>query len=511
MCLLIAPADGRVILIQDVAHEPLYLHGPAKQVSIFLSPLNVHVNRIPADGVIEFDQYVPGEYLVAWHEKASEKNERSQLGLVHPSGHRVLFKQIAGAIARRIVYHARVGDAVKAGAALRHRPLRLAHGHPRAAVGRAAGGHWRHHGGRARRSWAASPPAATAWPPAPRTTPPQPSPPSDGPDPAPPRPSRDGPPPPPHPPGGGAVVLHAHEPVLRLSGRGADSRGAVRERVLARRARRRVRPFRRHDGAPDGLAVGLWRRTRLARRRRLVRARAVVPRLRLRPLRGGPARHRRLLAARALRGRAPGPLQRPLRRREEDELHRPPHPDAGGHGRGARAQRRAPRLPVLQPGRPQPADSGRRRVGAADGVHDPVRFGPAPDGRPTSAPIRGGRFSTPSACSSWSCCKRKACSSRSRPTSARAWASPCGALCASCAPARPPPPPSLRAPPPDRVHRTAPYPHHAPAFHPRPAGQGHPPRPRHARLSGGRERPHGQGGRHAASTPRTPRGRRARP
>ena len=113
--LLLAPADGRVVVVADVAYEPLYLKGPAKQVSIFLSPLNVHVNRVPADGLVEFDRYVPGEYLVAWHEKASEKNERSQLGLVHPSGTRVLFKQIAGAIARRIVYHIGVGDRVKAG------------------------------------------------------------------------------------------------------------------------------------------------------------------------------------------------------------------------------------------------------------------------------------------------------------------------------------------------------------------------------------------------------------
>jgi phosphatidylserine decarboxylase len=113
--LILAPADGKVVLVEAVAHEPLYLCGPAKQVSIFLSPLNVHVNRIPADGVIEFDQYVSGDYLVAWHPKASEKNERSQLGLLHPSGTRILFKQIAGAVARRIVYHVRVGDHVEAG------------------------------------------------------------------------------------------------------------------------------------------------------------------------------------------------------------------------------------------------------------------------------------------------------------------------------------------------------------------------------------------------------------
>ncbi len=111
---IMSPADGKVLLIDEI-EEPLYFHGPALKISIFLSPLNVHVNRIPTDGFIEFDEYVSGDYLVAWHEKASELNERSQLGLLHPSGHKVLFKQIAGAVARRIVYHITVGDQVKLG------------------------------------------------------------------------------------------------------------------------------------------------------------------------------------------------------------------------------------------------------------------------------------------------------------------------------------------------------------------------------------------------------------
>ena len=111
---ILSPADGKVLKIIDI-DEPLYHKGPAKQISIFLSPLNVHVNRIPSTGVIEYDEYVPGDYLVAWHEKASELNERSQLGLRHPSGEKVLFKQIAGAVARRIVYHVTVGDSVKVG------------------------------------------------------------------------------------------------------------------------------------------------------------------------------------------------------------------------------------------------------------------------------------------------------------------------------------------------------------------------------------------------------------
>ena len=112
--LLLAPADGKVVVVEEV-DEPLYLKGRARQVSIFLSPLNVHVNRAPADGVIEYDEYVAGEYLVAWHPKASEKNERSQLGLRHPTGLKILFKQIAGAVARRVVYHVTVGDTLQAG------------------------------------------------------------------------------------------------------------------------------------------------------------------------------------------------------------------------------------------------------------------------------------------------------------------------------------------------------------------------------------------------------------
>lgn len=112
--LLLAPADGKVVEIVTEA-EPLYLKGPAQRVSIFLSPLNVHVNRSPADGVVEYARYVPGEYLVAWHPKASEKNERSEVGIRHPSGTKIFFKQIAGAVARRIVYDAPLGKQMKAG------------------------------------------------------------------------------------------------------------------------------------------------------------------------------------------------------------------------------------------------------------------------------------------------------------------------------------------------------------------------------------------------------------
>jgi phosphatidylserine decarboxylase len=114
--LLLSPADGTVVEVVEGEEEPLYLKGEATRVSIFLSPLNVHVNRTPAAGQIEYERYVPGDYLVAWHPKASTKNERSDLGLRHDAtGTKVLFKQIAGAVARRIVYHLREGDRVTAG------------------------------------------------------------------------------------------------------------------------------------------------------------------------------------------------------------------------------------------------------------------------------------------------------------------------------------------------------------------------------------------------------------
>jgi phosphatidylserine decarboxylase len=111
---VLAPADGKVLSIEEI-DEPLYLNGRARKISIFLSPLDVHVNRIPVDGIVEFVRYVPGDYLVAWHPKASEKNERSEIGVRHPSGSKVLFKQIAGAVARRIVFNLSEGDTVEAG------------------------------------------------------------------------------------------------------------------------------------------------------------------------------------------------------------------------------------------------------------------------------------------------------------------------------------------------------------------------------------------------------------
>jgi phosphatidylserine decarboxylase len=112
--LVVAPADGEIVLIQNV-RESEYLGGDGVQVSIFMSPLNVHVNRYPMSGRVGYYRHIPGEYLVAFDEKSSARNERTLIGLEQP-GRRILFKQIAGFIARRIVADVRVGEEVVAGA-----------------------------------------------------------------------------------------------------------------------------------------------------------------------------------------------------------------------------------------------------------------------------------------------------------------------------------------------------------------------------------------------------------
>lgn len=112
--LIIAPADGKVVLIRDT-HEGEYMNKEVKQISIFLSPLNVHVNRVPVQGTIEYVKYYPGKYLMAWEDHASEENERAHFGVHHPGGTKLFFKQITGFLARRIVYHIKKGDNVKAG------------------------------------------------------------------------------------------------------------------------------------------------------------------------------------------------------------------------------------------------------------------------------------------------------------------------------------------------------------------------------------------------------------
>ncbi|MGM0739225.1 MAG: phosphatidylserine decarboxylase family protein [Bacteroidota bacterium] len=111
---ILAPADGRVISIKTVREET-YLEGNAKQVTIFLSLADIHVNRYPMSGVVEHVAYFPGKYLVAWHPKASELNERAEFGILHPSGVRLFYRQITGLVARRIVFYTKKGDEVKAG------------------------------------------------------------------------------------------------------------------------------------------------------------------------------------------------------------------------------------------------------------------------------------------------------------------------------------------------------------------------------------------------------------
>ena len=111
---IVSPADGKVLLIKEI-EDNIYINGPALQLSIFLSVFNVHVNRIPVAGRVEYCRYVPGDYLVAWHPKSSEKNERTEIGVQHRGGCKVLFKQIAGAVARRIVYYVKEGDDVALG------------------------------------------------------------------------------------------------------------------------------------------------------------------------------------------------------------------------------------------------------------------------------------------------------------------------------------------------------------------------------------------------------------
>jgi phosphatidylserine decarboxylase len=111
--LVIAPADGEVILIRDV-EEDEYLKGPAVQVSIFMSPLNVHVNRYPINGTVRYFRYFPGEFLVAFDDKSSSRNERTHIGVENGTT-KVLFKQIAGFVARRIVAPVKEGDRAVAG------------------------------------------------------------------------------------------------------------------------------------------------------------------------------------------------------------------------------------------------------------------------------------------------------------------------------------------------------------------------------------------------------------
>ena len=106
---VLASADGKIVVIEEV-EETEYFHDKRIQVSIFMSPLNVHVNRYPVSGEVTYTKYHPGKYLVAWHPKSSLLNERSTVVLKAPNGQEILVRQIAGAVARRIVTYSKTGE-----------------------------------------------------------------------------------------------------------------------------------------------------------------------------------------------------------------------------------------------------------------------------------------------------------------------------------------------------------------------------------------------------------------
>lgn len=111
---IVSPVDGKVVVIEKV-YEKEYFKDERLQISIFMSPLNVHVTRYALGGEVTFSKYHPGKYLVAWHPKSSELNERTTVVVKNPVFGEVLYRQIAGALARRIVNYATVGDQVEQG------------------------------------------------------------------------------------------------------------------------------------------------------------------------------------------------------------------------------------------------------------------------------------------------------------------------------------------------------------------------------------------------------------
>ena len=112
---IISPVDGKVVIVEEV-YEKEYFKDQRIQVSIFMSPLNVHVTRYAISGSVVFSKYHPGKYMVAWHPKSSELNERTTVVIENKSVGQILYRQIAGAVARRIVNYAKVGDQAVQGA-----------------------------------------------------------------------------------------------------------------------------------------------------------------------------------------------------------------------------------------------------------------------------------------------------------------------------------------------------------------------------------------------------------
>ncbi|MGK6352607.1 phosphatidylserine decarboxylase family protein [Parapedobacter sp. DT-150] len=113
--MILCPADGKVVVIEET-EETEYFKDKRIQVSIFMSPVNVHINRNPVSGIVRFFRYHPGKYLVAWHPKSSTLNERTSIAVQTAAGKEILFRQIAGALARRIVWYVRDGMQVQQGA-----------------------------------------------------------------------------------------------------------------------------------------------------------------------------------------------------------------------------------------------------------------------------------------------------------------------------------------------------------------------------------------------------------
>ena len=111
---VIAPVDGKVVMIKEVVEDE-FIKDRCIQVSIFMSPLNVHICRYPVSGDVIYKKYHPGKYLVAWHEKSSTENERTTVAVKSLTNHNVVFRQIAGYVARRIVFYCNVQDEAKAG------------------------------------------------------------------------------------------------------------------------------------------------------------------------------------------------------------------------------------------------------------------------------------------------------------------------------------------------------------------------------------------------------------
>ena len=111
---IVSPVDGKVVVIEEV-FEKEFFNEKRLQVSVFMSPINVHVTRYPVNGVVTYSKYHPGKYLVAWHPKASEDNERTTVVVENDTIGAVLYRQIAGALAKRIVNYAQEGQTVVQG------------------------------------------------------------------------------------------------------------------------------------------------------------------------------------------------------------------------------------------------------------------------------------------------------------------------------------------------------------------------------------------------------------